>query len=201
MGYKKIAMIGYLIFFSAMGKDLGNFGATFEIIEPNFLEQIYAQLNSLRDSKKLETAEKDIQKIMEEKIKNPRAVVGLQRTKISRIFQFDPTIEVTRDLKDHSGKVFAKKGERFNPLDHIQMTKVILFFDGDDENQIRWAISKPQSKCLILVRGSPLELQKRFDQPIYFDQHGAITSKLGIKQVPAMARQEKKFLVITEEKP
>jgi conjugal transfer pilus assembly protein TraW len=110
-------------------------------------------------------------------------------------------VQLTRDLEDHNGKIFAKKGERFNPLDRISMTRVILFFDGDEESHVKWAFSKQQNACLILVKGSPLELQKRFDQPVYFDQQGSLVSKLGIKQVPAMVRQEQKILIISEERP
>ncbi|GHT93168.1 hypothetical protein FACS1894122_07980 [Alphaproteobacteria bacterium] len=53
---------------------------------------------------------------------------------------------------------------------------------------------------MILVKGSPLELQKRLHRDIYFDQQGILTSKFGIKHVPAIVFQkaDEKFLTILE---
>jgi conjugal transfer pilus assembly protein TraW len=182
-------------------KNFGVFGETFSIDEPDFIEQIQTKLGELQQNGKLEAAQSKIQKQVVETLKHPAPVNGIIHTETPRTFEFDPTVQLTRDLQDHNGRIFAKKGEHFNPLDYIQMTKVILFFDGDDENHLQWALSKPQPKCLIPVKGSPLELQKRFGQPVYFDQRGTLISKLGIKQVPAMVQQNKRNLLITEEKP
>jgi conjugal transfer pilus assembly protein TraW len=199
-------MVVLLILFlhqKILAENLGVFGETFRIDEPDFIDQIQAKLTELQKSGKLETAQNEIQKKIVSTLKHPAPVNGIIHTETPRKFKFDPTIKVTVDLKDHNGKIFAKKGEQFNPLDHIQMTKVILFFDGTEESHIKWALSKQKERtsCIILVKGSPLELQKRFGQSVYFDQYGILVSKLGIKQVPAMALQEKKILTITEEKP
>ena len=48
---------------------------------------------------------------------------------------------------------------------------------------------KGQAK-IILVKGSPLKLQRKEKIWIYFDQGGILTSKLGITQVPALVVQE-----------
>jgi conjugal transfer pilus assembly protein TraW len=85
------------------------------------------------------------------------------------------------------------------------MTKVLLFIDGDEKAHVRWTLDKikndPAAK-VILVKGSPLKLQERLDRPIYFDQYGTLATKLGIKQVPAIAFQdkEKKVLTVKEER-
>ena len=64
----------------------------------------------------------------------------------------------------------------------------MLFIDGDDELQVKFAL-KGQAK-IILVKGSPLKLQRKEKIWIYFDQGGILTSKLGITQVPALVVQE-----------
>jgi conjugal transfer pilus assembly protein TraW len=194
-------IFGLLLYPRISAKNLGVFGETFGIDEPDLREQIQAKLQELQQNGKLESAQTEIQQRVVTALKHPTSVSGLIHTETPRTFEFDPTVQLTLDLKDHNGRTFAKKGERFNPLDYIPMTKVILFFDGDEESHLKWALSKQQNACLVLVRGSPTELQKHFDRPVYFDQHGTLISKLGIKQVPTMVRQNQKVLIISEEKP
>jgi conjugal transfer pilus assembly protein TraW len=188
-----------------VAENFGVFGETFSVDEPDLIEQIHAKLMELQKKKKLQTIQNEIQKRVISNLKNPIAVQGIIHTEIPRTFEFDPTVKITIDLKDHNGKIFAKEGEYFNPLDQIKMTKIILFLDGDEESHIKWALSKQKNRtsCVILIKGSPLKLQKYFDQSIYFDQYGALTAKLGIRQVPAIVLQEqdKKVLTITEEMP
>ena len=44
-------------------------------------------------------------------------------------------------------------------------------------------------------------MQERLKRPIYFDQYGIITKRVGVKQVPARVWQEegKKVLTVSEE--
>ena len=51
---------------------------------------------------------------------------------------------------------------------------------------------------IVLVAGRPLELQKEIGSVIYFDQFGELTKKFGIAYVPAIVRQDGKFLKVTE---
>jgi len=51
---------------------------------------------------------------------------------------------------------------------------------------------------IILINGSPLELQKKYKLWVYFDQSGILTTKFGIKHVPATVSQEGKRLKIRE---
>ena len=137
-------------------------------------------------------------------IKEPRSVEGIIKTEKPRVFEFDPTIEVTEDLKDQKGKIFARKGDKHNALDYIKYSKVLLFIDGEDEEQIEWAklkLLKHKKVKIILVKGKPLNLQERLKRPIYFDQYGIITKRVGVKQVPAKVWQEegKKVLTVSEE--
>jgi conjugal transfer pilus assembly protein TraW len=216
----RFLIFSFFLYPKISAENLGVFGETFNIDEPDLMEQIHAKLTELQKNGKLENIQNEIQKRVVSILENPIAVKGIIHTEVPRTFEFDPTVKVTTDLKDHSGKIFAKKGEYFNPLDQIKMTKIILFLDGDDESHIKWALSKvlapvvspvvaPQAKVVapqakvILVKGSPIKLQKYFHQPIYFDQYGILTAKLGVRQVPAMVWQEqdKKVLTVTEEFP
>jgi conjugal transfer pilus assembly protein TraW len=184
-------------------EDLGTFGETFAIKERDMREEILEKLLRLESDGGMEKERRNMQRQIAENVKNPKAVEGIEHTEKPRTFTFDPSIEVQRNLKDHRGKIFARKGERFNPLDRIVMTKPLIFIDGADEDHIFRAElllkSYPTAK-VILVGGSPFEVEKHLETEIYFDQQGHITSRLGIRRVPALVYQEegKKVLTVKE---
>ena len=185
-------------------KDKGIYGELFEIAEKDLLEEIQEKLSNLEKTGKLLESQEEIQKRITKNISEPKAISGIIHTKKARTFEFDPTIEVTVDLKDHKGKIFAKKGDKHNPCDHASFSKTLLFIDGESKKHIAW-LKKKMKDCknvkIILIAGSPLKLSEELGIPIYFDQSGAITKKLEIKQVPAMVFQEtgNKVLTIREE--
>jgi conjugal transfer pilus assembly protein TraW len=184
-------------------EDLGTFGETFAIKERDMQEEILEKLLRFEADGGMEKERRNMQRQIAENVKNPKAVEGIKHTETPRTFEFDPSIEVQRDLKDHRGKIFARKGERFNPLDRIFMTKPLLFIDGADEDHIDWAERqlkiRPTAK-VILVKGSPFEVEKKLEREVYFDQQGHITFRLGIDRVPALVYQEegKKVLTVKE---
>ena len=91
---------------------------------------------------------------------------------------------------------FPKKGTRINPLEHIALRESLIFIDGDDEEQVSYALSLSDAN-IILVKGSPLKLQRKHKRWIYFDQAGVMTTKLGITEVPALVEQDRLKLRIT----
>ena len=202
---KKIVLIVTFLFnLYCFGKDKGVYGELFEIEEKDLLEQVMSKLKKLEENGELKGIQEGIQKRIVKNIEEPRSVEGVIKTKKARIFEFDPTIELKEDLKDQKGKLFAKKGDKHNALDYIKYSKVLLFIDGEDEEQIEWAklkLLKHKNVKIILVKGKPLKWQERLKKPIYFDQYGIITKRIGIKQVPARVWQEdgKKVLTISEE--
>lgn len=202
----KVFSIFLFFFFSSLSaKDLGVFGETFEITETDLLEHIMSKLIKLQQNGILEQEKARIESRIKERVLHPKAVIGITNTKVRREFKFDPTITLTRDLSDHKGRTFAKKGQKFNPLEQMLWSKTMLFIDGEKQAQIDWAITKIKSKeelsKLILVKGAPMELGERLKIDVYFDQYGFLTKKLGIRHVPAIVFQKKgeKKLTIVEE--
>ena len=202
---KKIVLIVTFLFnLYCFGKDKGVYGELFEIEEKDLLEEVMSKLKKLEENGELKGIQEGIQKRIVKNIEEPRSVEGVIKTKKARIFEFDPTIELTEDLKDQKGKIFARKGDKHNALDYITYSKTLLFIDGEDEEQIEWAklkLLKHKKVKIILVKGKPLNLQERLKRPIYFDQYGIITKRVGVKQVPARVWQEegKKVLTVSEE--
>lgn len=202
---KKIILISVLLFnLYSLGKDKGVYGELFEIEEKDLLEHVTSRLKDLEEKGELKWIQDGIQKRIMKNIEEPRDIDGIIKTKEARVFEFDPTIEVTEDLKDRKGRIFAKKGDKYNALNYITYSKTLLFIDGNDEEQIEWAklkLLKHKNVKIILVKGKPLKLQERLKRPIYFDQYGIITKRMGIKQAPARVWQEegKKVLTVSEE--
>ncbi len=109
---------------------------------------------------------------------------------------------VVENITDAKGNILVPAGTRQNPLAVVSLSKHLLFFDGSDERQVAWAhatIARYGGKVKpILVAGSYLALMQRWQLPVYFDQQGALTHKLGITHVPALVSQEGLQLRIDE---
>jgi len=56
-----------------------------------------------------------------------------------KTYTIDPTVVVTHDITLPNGKVLAKKGDRFNPLNDIGFHQKLLIFDETDPAQVDYA--------------------------------------------------------------
>lgn len=110
----------------------------------------------------------------------------------------DLTFRVDRDIQDTKGTLIAKKGTMVNPLERIQLSSGLLFFDGSKESHLAWARQQTGDFKWILVDGKPIEIEEKEKRPVYFDQKGAYTSRFQIKNIPAKVIQKGKHLLIEE---
>lgn len=192
-----LLLILNLLAFTAHAKDFGVEGHIYEIAEEDILKFIEKKL-----------AEVDLEKLnneMKNKTSNyaerPRSVESITNAKKDKVLYYDPTYILQHDIRDHEGKVIHKAGSKVNPLSHIHLREDLIFIDGDNKDQIELALKLRESKQgkakIILIKGSPLVLQKKHKVWIYFDQSGVITKKLGITEIPAIVEQEGLKLRIT----
>ena len=76
------------------------------------------------------------------------------------------------------------------------------FIDARDAAQVKRAsgiLDERGGKLkVILTGGSYLDLMRRWKRPVFFDQQGTLTDKLGIRHVPALVTQDGKRLKIEE---
>lgn len=181
-------------------KDFGTQGVIFPIEEVDPIELIHSKLKGMEARGELEAHNKELQEKTRASVERPHPVEGMTRTTTARTFYFDPTYVVAEDLKDHTGTVFAAKGTKLNPLETVSLSYTLLFFDGDDVDQKEFAKAKLQTGPikLILTKGAPLALMEELKVPVYFDQAGVLTKKLGIKHVPVVVTQEGLRLRIEE---
>ncbi len=162
---------------------------------------IEQRLKALEESGELARIEEDAKARYRAYVERPKGV-HLPRAKKNRTYYVDPSLTVPYDIRDHEGSIIYPAGTTVNPLDYITLSKQLLFFDGDDPLQIEWArtiLGKYSGQIIpILTNGPALTLMKDWEIRLYFDQHGRLAERFGIKSVPALVSQDKKQLKVDE---
>lgn len=195
-----LVISGLLLASSLAAKDFGVEGSigTVDEVDPRVV--IFQKLKAMEASGEIDRHQEELKKLTQARVNRPKPVEGITKATKTRTFEYDPTYVVPQDLKDHLGQVFAKKGDRINPLETVSFQSALLFIDGDDEEQVLWAKKQMREgpSKIVLVSGAPLELSEELKVPVYFDQGGSLTTKFTIKHVPASVHQAGLTLKITE---
>lgn len=182
--------------------DLGTLGPVYEIAEPDFLDEMIAIAKQRVESGEWQKSQEEASKRIIASIKEPRPIDGITKTMVARTRYWDPTIVVEENIVDEKGRVLVPKGTSKNPLDVMTLDRSMLFIDARDPNQVEMAkdaIQKMGEKVTpILVAGPVVSLMEKWKRPVYFDQHGLLTTRFGIKQVPAWVYQDGKKMRIDE---
>lgn len=187
---------------SAQAGHLGQVGPVYEIQEQDMLEWIEKKVaDKTKNGEALRYQQEQSRKI-KQKIENPEPLRSVSKAVKNRVSFFDPTFTVTENVLGESGQILVPAGTTINPLDRVGLSKPLIFFDARDPAQVEFAhkflakrdgLAKP-----ILVGGSYIDLMKRWQTVVYFDQQSALIRKLGIKYVPAIVMQDGKRLRIDE---
>jgi conjugal transfer pilus assembly protein TraW len=170
--------------------DHGVHGELFDIAEEDMIAVLMRRLTQLKESGKLDEFQKEFVEKAKKSVLEPKAIAHITHTTHERVFYVDPTLTIEGDIilpegMPHAGHVLAKKGGRLNPLHTLKPHKGLLFIDGDDEVQQQFATEHAHQFDIVLVKGKPIELESTLNIPIFFDQGGLITTRYGIKHIPA----------------
>lgn len=197
-----INLIGVWLPNPAQAKDLGVMGETYPIIEIDFLEFIQSRVSTMQKTGQWQNIQHQIQQDAIQYRDRPKKIEGINRALKSKRWLFDPSIRLDHDVITPDGKRIAAAGTRVNPLEVISLSKALIFYNGDDPDQVAWVVMQDKAlkgkNKLILVNGSVLNQEKHFKKSIYFDQEGRLTSRFGITHVPAIIAQEGSMLRIRE---
>jgi len=185
---------------SSYSKDFGRFGPVWEIAEPSILDMIKQRLGELESSGELESMKLEMQDKTRAYVARPRPVLGIREAKEQRQFWVDLTHELSRDLKDHQGRVFARAGTVINPLHYSHFNKRIVVIDGDRPAQVEFALAEGNEldTLLVLINGAPLELMRKHQRRFYFDQDAQIVKKFNIEFVPSVISRGDDAMLVTE---
>lgn len=197
-----VLMLAFLVT-KSFAYDLGVMGETYPIIEVDFLQFIQSRVDMMQKNGQWQSLQRHIQRDAIHYRDRPKVVAGLVRATETKIWKFDPSIVLDHDVTTPEGKLIAMAGTHVNPLIYVSLSKALIFYNADDPDQVKWAIQQDKKlkghDKLILVNGSVLIEEKRFKNPIYFDQSGRLTSRFGITHVPAIVVQDGLALRIKEE--
>lgn len=186
----------------ARAMDLGVIGPTYEISEPHLLQMIEQRLREKERSGELGRLEAEARKRGIATVKNPPPITGLRSTETVRTFYVDPSFTLDRNVLGPQGELLFAAGTRKNPLEVVSLSRHLLFFDARDPRQVgraRQLMALYHGRVKpILVGGSYLDLMQSWHVPVYYDQQGLLTRRLGITQVPALVSQEGLRLRIDE---
>lgn len=177
----------------SLAKDFGTRGKTRTISEQPFLEMVHERLQKV--DMKLERTK--MEAIAKERVNNPSPVTSVTPAARAQTFYYDPTYTLDEDAVLPCGKILHKAGTAVNPLEHMEFDRRLIFIDAREQAQIEWlkqtinlAPDNNLENKIILVGGSPIKLQEELSVPIYFDQHGSLTTQFGVKHSPAILVQE-----------
>lgn len=84
-----------------------------------------------------------------------------------KVWYIDPTVRITKDIRDRQGNVLAREGEMINPLNRYPGKVTMLIFDPSNENQIKWAkatYSKLLGNGKIMPIATRLNVETGWDQ-------------------------------------
>lgn len=177
-------------------KDYGIRGHIFPIIEESLLAVIMAKLQTVKHNGNLEKMQEEFQNKVKQKISRPTLVGDLAKASTNRSWYYDPSFMQKTDIKDHTDTVIVKAGTKVNPLERVSWGEQLIFIDGDDEQQVKWA--KSRIGKLVLTKGNPIELAQGLNKQVFFDQGGILTTRFKIKAMPAIIEQEGGLLKISE---
>jgi conjugal transfer pilus assembly protein TraW len=173
---------------TARAADLGTWGDLYPIAEPDLVGTIKQRLGDMEKSGELAQKQDEFKQRVIENSLRPAPVRGLAIARENTTRLYDPTFIVSQDISDQQGTVFAKKGQRVNPLDSVPFAQTLYFIDADDQRQLAWFKNQKSttlSAKVILVNGDIAQATKALGTRIYFDQDGVLTKKFALTAVPA----------------
>ncbi|WP_447874830.1 type-F conjugative transfer system protein TraW [Serratia fonticola] len=185
---RKRLLIILILSGAVQAKDLGTWGEMYPIAEQDMLTTIQTRLKAMEDSGELAREQEAFKQRVIEHTLRPKPVEGLRLAQENSTHYIDPSLTVSEDLKDHQGRVFARKGQVINPLDTVPFTDTLYFIDADNPEQLAWMkAQKPGtlSYRIILVNGDVREATTALDTRIYFDQDGTLCRKFQLSTIPA----------------
>lgn len=180
---------------------LGVVGETFPVEEMSLLTLIESRVKALTDSGEMDAIQDRWVTQVGQQANRPMPI-GLSRARMSHAYHYEPIVVLAQDILDATDHVVFSKGTRMNALEQLPTYKPNwLFFDADDGSQVQWAkaqLQRDHDATVILTGGSVFDMEHELNMAIYFDQAGRISSRLGLKHVPALVSREGNKLAIRE---
>lgn len=200
--YGYMPLLGFVCFVFSVtcgAKDLGVFGAVYDIAEKDALKEIEERAKEADMNRAVNRGElvKKLRNYAPEDLKDMK----LRPAQKERIFLVDMTYTLDRDIADEKGNVVYPKGYRFNPLDYITYPGTIVILNGKSPAQVAWFKRSDYSRDLraklLIADGLHAELSKAFNRPVFYASQ-AIIEVFQIKAVPSVVKQKGVVMEVRE---
>lgn len=184
---------------TSMAKDLGVFGAVYDITEKDALKEIEEKARNGDINRIINRGDlaRKVKNYTPGDLKN----VKLPPARKDRTFLVDMTYTLDRDIADERGNVIYPKGYTFNPLDYVTYPGVIVILDGKSQTQVAWFKRSEYSKDLktkvLITDGSYEELSNVLKRPVLYASR-AIIGVFQIKAMPSVVRQKGALMEVKE---
>lgn len=180
----------------------GSIGPTYPIVEEDAMVAMQKKLKRMEATGELAKLQKESQDRIIRNIEQPAPVAGITETRVRTVRYFDPTMTFPQPVTDNSGRVIVAAGTKLNPLEHVSLSKRLVFFDARDKVQaarVKQMVAKEGAKVKpILIAGSFMQTMREWGVQVYFDQHGQLSRRFGISHAPTIISQDGKRLKIEE---
>ncbi len=175
----------------AMAKqDLGVWGQTFPVIEPDVLQFIQQRLKALQQSGQLKQLESAGQQSAKQRLLNPTPL-AIPLSHQNKITTYRPVYTlhhaVWLDAEHH-----YPAGTTIQPLKAVHFHTAFIFIDGRQAKQLAFARCEAthyQFVKIILTAGNIVNAMRQLGR-VYYDQTGDITQHLHVKATPTIVTQQ-----------
>ena len=185
---------------TVVAKDLGTFGAVYDIVEKDALKELEEKAKSVDFSKAVDrnALVRRARNFAPEDVKEMRTIGPARK---DRTFLVDMTYTLERDIKDHKGSIVYPAGYAFNPLNYVAYPRTLVILNGKRPEDVRWFEESPYARdarvTLLLTDGSYSELSRSLKRPVFYASTKLIEA-FRIQAVPSVVRQSGAFMEVTE---
>ena len=196
--WMKLVLLGLLFLSSkaVTAKDAGVVGPVYPIAEEDALDLFR------REASKIDP-EIIREKFLDDVRKQGSVDLGVPHTEFHSDRRIEPQAVLTEDIRDGDGKIIAKKGTVFNPIEKSLSNRTYLVVDGTDEKQVIWLKKKlsgleNRPVKILVTRGNVFELSQAWKKMVY-PATKEIVNALYVKTVSTQVTQEGKVLHVEAE--
>jgi conjugal transfer pilus assembly protein TraW len=166
-------------------------GPSYSIIETSQDEKLIDRIKQTAVQQKTRARRQHIRSVQ---LKHSPQPATCDRQRLIEVSYIVPT-----DLKDKDGNIVVAKGQRYNPLEYVAMTSLIVV-DGENQRQLGWAVEKQKQlgRAMVLIsRGDSLTATKQTGLRVYH-LDDTLMEKFGIERVPCIVMQKENALKVSE---
>ncbi len=189
-----------LITSTAVARDLGTFGAVYDIVEKDALKEVEEKAKSVDFSKAVDrnALVKKAKTFTPEDVKEMKAISPARK---DRTFLVDMTYTLERDIKDDKGNIVYPAGYTFNPLTYVSYPRTLVILNGKRPEDVRWfkesSYAKDAQVTLLLTDGPYSELSRSLKRPVFYAS-AKLIEVFRIQAVPSVVRQSGTYMEVTE---